>query len=273
MAIVAISQQLGSRGIELGQLAARRLGYRFMSGEEVVSEAARIFGVSQEELLVFDMRTPHFWERVRSESHRYVAYFRAVLLKEMAGDKIVVAGRTLAHQLPTTACAIRVRVVAPLSDRVRWTATQEKIDATAAERQVREHDREIKARSQNLFSVDIDEPTVYDLTLNTSSHPIEMLAELLADAARAIDASPDRAALQALSDVAIAAQVHAALLVHPKIRDAEIGVTCKSGAVCLSGPGLVAPWDGMVREVARKIDGVREVEVEAEAPVPPVRSE
>jgi cytidylate kinase len=273
MAIIAISQQLGSRGIELGQLVARRLGYRFMSGEELVAEAARIFGVSQEELLVFDMRTPHFWERARSESHRYVAYFRAVLLKEMAGDRIATAGRTLASQLPSLPCAIRVRTVAPLTDRVRHTAAEEKIDAAAAERQVRDHDREIKARSQPLFSVDIDEPTGYDLILNTSSHPIEMFAELLADAARAVDASPDRAALQTLSDVAISAQVHAALLAHPKIRDAQIGVTCRSGAVCLNGPGLVAPWDGLVREVARKIDGVREVAIEAEAPVPPVRSE
>jgi cytidylate kinase len=273
MAIIAISQQLGSRGVELGQLAAQRLGYRFMSGEEVVAEAARIFGVSQEELLVFDIRTPHFWERVRSESHRYLAYFRAVLLKELAGDRIVVAGRTLAHQLPANGCAIRARVVAPLSDRVRFTAAQEKIDAPAADRQVRDHDREIKARSQSLFSVDIDDPTLYDLILNTSSHPIEMLADLLAGAARAIDATSDRAAMQTLSDAAIAAQVHAALLAHPKIRDAEIGVTCKSGAVCLNGPGLVAPWDGLVTEVARRIDGVREVAVEAEAPVPPVRSE
>jgi cytidylate kinase len=273
MAIIAISQQLGSRGIELGQLAASRLGYRFMSGEEVVAEAARIFGVSQDELLVFDMRTPHFWERVRSESHRYVAYFRAVLLKELAGDKIAVAGRTLANQLPPLSCAIRARAVAPLGDRVRYTAAQEKIDPTAAERQVRDHDREIKARSQTLFSVDIDDPAGYDLIFNTSSHPIEMLAELVADAARAVDASPDHAAMQTLSDVAIAAQVHAALLAHPQIRDAEIGVTCKSGAVCLNGPGLVAPWDGMVREVARKIAGVREVAIEAEAPVPPVRSE
>jgi cytidylate kinase len=273
MAIIAISQQMGSRGIELAQLTARQLGYRFMSGEEIVSEAARIFGVSQDELLVFDIRTPHFWERVRSESHRYVAYFRAVLLKELSGDRIVVAGRTLAHLLPPFPCVLRARVVAALSDRVRVTAAQEKIDPAAAERQVREQDREIKARSQSLSSVDIDDPTLYDLVVNTSTHSIEMLAGLFADGARAIDAGADHASLQTLSDAAIAGQVHAALLAHPKIRDAEIGVTCKSGAVYLNGPGLVAPWDGLVRDVARRIEGVREVAVQAEEPVPPVRSE
>jgi len=29
MAVIGISQQIGSRGIELGELAARELGYRF----------------------------------------------------------------------------------------------------------------------------------------------------------------------------------------------------------------------------------------------------
>jgi cytidylate kinase len=273
MAVIAISQQLGSRGIELGRLAAEQLGYRYLSGEEVVAEAARIFGVSQEELLVFDMRTPHFWERLRSESHRYLAYFQATLLKELAGDRIVVVGRTLAHLVPAMGCIMRVRVIAPLPDRVRNFAAQEKLDATAADRQVREHDREVKARSQSLSSVDVDDPTLYDLTVNTSSHALEWLAALLAGGASAIDRGADRSVIQTLTDAAIAAQVHAALLAHPKIRDAEIGVKCKSGAVCLNGPGLVAPWDGLVTEVARGIEGVREVAVEAEAPIPPVRSE
>lgn len=273
MAIIAISQQMGSRGSELGQLAAERLGYRFETGEEILAEAARIFGVSQEVLQAFDIRTPHFWERVRSESPRYVAYFRAVLLKELAADRIIVAGRTLTHLVPSLGCALQARVVAPFADRAQWFAGQEKIDPASAERQLREIDRESKERSQSLYSVDSDDSTLYDLVINSSSHPIELLAGLLCEAARAIEAGPNGGEMQTLSDIAIVAQVHAALLAHPKIRDAEIGVKCKSGAVCLNGPGLVAPWDELVRDVARGIDGVRTVAVEAEEPVPPVRSE
>ena len=100
MAVIAISQQIGSRGIELGRFAAEQLGWRFMSAPEIIAEAAHRFGVSEDQLLVFDLRTPHFWERHRMESHRYLAYIRAVLMKEIAQDAIVVAGRTLAHQLP-----------------------------------------------------------------------------------------------------------------------------------------------------------------------------
>ena len=68
MAVIAISQQVGSRGIELGRLTAEQLGWRFKTGQELIAEAARRFGVSEDELLVFDLRTPHFWERLRSEN-------------------------------------------------------------------------------------------------------------------------------------------------------------------------------------------------------------
>ncbi|HEY6395494.1 MAG TPA: BON domain-containing protein, partial [Candidatus Binataceae bacterium] len=67
-----------------------------------------------------------------------------------------------------------------------------------------------------------------------------------------------------LRDAATAAQVRAALLAHPKIRNAQIAVQCASGVVQLNGPGLVPPWDKLVNEVARGVEGVVAVEVAAE---------
>ncbi|MDB5108164.1 MAG: hypothetical protein JWM69_1105, partial [Candidatus Binatus sp.] len=32
MAVIAITQQIGSRGAELGELVAKELGYKFMTG-------------------------------------------------------------------------------------------------------------------------------------------------------------------------------------------------------------------------------------------------
>jgi len=269
MAVIAISQQVGSRGIELGRLTADQLGWRFKTGQELIAEAARRFGVSEDQLLVFDLRTPHFWERLRSESHRYLAYIRAVLLKELGQDAIVVAGRTLAHQTPPVRYALRVRVISPLGERIKCTEQEERLSAASAEKHVREIDRETKARSQSLSGVDVDDPTLYDLIVNSSARPLDGLARLLANAAREIDATADAAARLALHDAAIAGEVHAALLAHPKIRDAQISVACRAGTVWLSGPGLVAPWDELVCGVARTIDGVTAVEVGAEQPPMP----
>jgi hypothetical protein len=67
-----------------------------------------------------------------------------------------------------------------------------------------------------------------------------------------------------MRDAALAAEVRAMLMVHPKIGHAPLEVNCASGAVRVNGPGLVPPWDDLIGDVARGIDGVTSVEVNAE---------
>ncbi len=70
--------------------------------------------------------------------------------------------------------------------------------------------------------------------------------------------------MKCMRDAAIAAQVHAALVAHPKIQDAQMSVNCSAGRVRVSGVGLVPPWDELVIGVAQTIEGVASVEVGAE---------
>jgi osmotically-inducible protein OsmY len=94
---------------------------------------------------------------------------------------------------------------------------------------------------------------------------------MLADVASEIDrvAEPDQ--WRKLRDAALAAEVRAALMLHPKIGHAPVEVQCASGAVQVNGPGLVAPWDDLVNDVVRRVEGVKSVEVVADEQVVPVR--
>ncbi len=272
MAVIAISQQLGSRGVELGEQCARALGYRFISGAELVDETVRRYGISAEQLLVFDERAPHFWEWFTTDTRNFVAYVRAVILSEFARDRVVIAWRSIAHVLPQCGCGLRVRAIAPFHERARQVAQHEHLAAPAAERRVRDHDREVRARIQSLNGVDIDDNSIYDMVVNTFSQPLEALAEGLAATARRIDERADASSWRAMHDAAVAAQVRAALVAHPKIRDARIDVECDAGCVRLSGAGLVPPWNELVESVVREVDGVASVEVRAEEPpLPPYR--
>lgn len=270
MAVIAISQQIGSRGAALGELAAKELGYRFLSGEQLIAQTATRFNVSAEQMKWYDVHTPHFWERHKTEGYRFATFYRAVFLHEAAMDRIVVAGRNSAHFLPEKCRGLRIRVIAPLAERINQTAADEKIPLDAADRRVREFDTEVKARSLSLFGIDLDEPTLYDLVVNTARRPLPVLAATLAALATRLDsdAAGDATPSTAMRDAAIAAEVHAALIAHPKIRDAQVAVNCSSGAVRVSGPGLVPPWDDLVIGVAQTVEGVASVEVGAEeAPI------
>ena len=189
MAIIAISQQIGSRGNDLGHLVAKRLGYRFLSREDLIAQVSRVYKVTAEQLVVLDERQPHFWSRLKTESARFVSFFRANLLREMAQDRLVAVSQTAAVFMPPYGCGIKVRVVGPFDDRVKLAGETENLPTVAAQRRVRDHDREVRARIQTLMGVDIDDPASYDIVVNGYGAPLEICAVGLAACAEQIDAA------------------------------------------------------------------------------------
>jgi cytidylate kinase len=273
MALIMINQQLGSRGAELGEMAARELGYRFLVRSDVVTAAAREFNVEPDQFLIIDERQPHFWERSKLDTERLISFLRAVAYKTMAQDRVVFVSSAGAHLLPDNGCGLRVRVMGSFESRVRTIQAVEKLSPAAAEKRVRDFDREVKARQQTLYGFDIDDPSIYHLVLNTSTLPLDLLSAALKSAAERLDRHCGAEAWQEVRDLAVAAQVRAALLSHPKFGHAQIGVACSGGAVKMHGPGLVPPWDELAQQVVAKIDGVKSCEIGAEEPPLPLRSE
>jgi cytidylate kinase len=271
MAIIAISQHIGSRGTELAHLVAKRLGYRFLSREDLIAQVSRIYNVTADQLVVLDERQPHFWSRLKTESTRFVSFFRANLLREMAQDRLVAVSQTAAVFMPPYGCGLKVRVVGPFDDRVKLVAEKESLAQVAAQRRVRDHDREVRARIQTLMGVDIDDAASYDIVVNGYGAPLDISASGLAACAEQIDARISADQWQQMRDTATAAQVRAACHAHPKLGHAPIEVLCTLGAVQVRGPGLVPPWDELANQVASTVEGVRSVAVEAEETPIPVR--
>ncbi len=273
MAVIVINQQLGSRGAELGQLAARELGYRYMGRADLITEASRIYQVDPEQFMRFDEREPRFWERSKIDNERLIWFLRAVCFREMARDKMVYVSSYGAHLLPENGCGLRVRTIAALPKRIAFIAGSEKLSEAAAEKRVREHDREVRARAATLWGIDIDDAQIYHLVLNTSNLPLETLCATLMTCAQKVSAACPLSGWGELRDMAVAAQVRAGLLSHPKFGHAQVEVHCKAGAVQVFGPGLVAPWDDLVRQVTDRIEGVKSLTVGAHEPPLPLRSE
>jgi len=271
MAIVTLTQHPGTRYLELGRMTAERLEYRFLTADQLIAQTSKQYQVTPEQLVIVDERRPHFWERLKTDTERFVAFFRAAVLKEMARDRLVIVGRSVAQMLPDYGCGVRVRLVAPLKDRAGEVALEEKLAPAVAERRVRDYDREMRARIQTLLGVDIDDPVNYTIALNTFALPLQVSAGMLAGLAEDIDriAQPDQ--WRKMRDAALAAEVRAALMLHPKIGHAPLDVHCASGAVHVNGPGLVPPWDGLINDVVRGVEGVKSVEVVAEEHLVPVR--
>jgi cytidylate kinase len=264
MAIIALTQHLGTRAFDLGRLTADRLGYRFLTADELIKQTSHVFKITPEQLVIVDERRPHFWERLKTDTYQVVAFFRAILLKEMAANNLVVTGRSVTHLMPDCGCGLRVRLTGPFKDRAQEVAREEKLSEPVAERRIRDYDRELRARIQTLFNYDLDEPANFSLVLNTFAMPLGTSASMLAALARDLDRGTRPEEWQRMRDAALEAEVRAALILHPKIGHAPVEVQCAGGVVHINGPGLVPPWDELVNEVVRQVDGVLSVEVIAD---------
>ena len=264
MAIITLTQHLGTRAFELGRLTAERLGYRFLTADELIAQTSHVFKVTPEQLVIVDERRPHFWERLKTDTQRVVAFFRAALLKEMATNNLVVAGRSVTFLLPDCGCGLRVRLTGPFKERAHVIAREEGLTAAVAERRVRDYDREVRARVQTLFNYDLDDPANFSLVLNTFAMPLGTAASMLAMLAIELDRSTRLEQWRQMRDAALEAEIRAALLLHPKIGHAPVEVRCAEGVVHINGPGLVPPWDDLVNEVVRQVEGVASVEVVAD---------
>jgi cytidylate kinase len=187
---VAVSHMHGSGARDVARLVAQRLGFGFFD-REIVDQIAREEGTQR--WLVEDVD-----EHVRTAIDRFVLdafrgrrfsesdYLHGLLrvvgtLSERGGAVILGRGSTFALPLDRT---LRVFVVAPRKVRVeRWAKEHGYGPEEEAERLARRdaERREFLARN---FDVDPDDPTHFDLVVNTATLTVEGAAELVVAALR-----------------------------------------------------------------------------------------
>ena len=166
---------------------------------------------------------------------------------------------------------LRLRIIAPIEARMKRVMDEEGLSARQAEHRIRESDREVQARVSKMLEVDVEEPQLYDAVLNTTSAPLETLATVVIDLARAVAKSCPANSRHLLNDACFTSQVRAALMAHPKVGHAPIEVNSSSGAVTITGESLVPPWDRLVRNLVAQIEGVASVKLEVDGPPIPTR--
>ena len=187
---IAISRQPHAGAREVGRRVAELLDYGLFD-IEIVDRIARELGVQRKLVAGLD-------ERVSSGIDRYVAdafrrrpitesdYLRAVVRTVATlGERgsAVIIGRGSPYIL-SAQHALRVLVVAPRPARVARLAELHGIPSEDAAERLAVEDEEREAFLRRDFKVDPNDPTLYDLVVNTATLPLEACAALVIDALR-----------------------------------------------------------------------------------------
>src|SRR6266852_1091493 len=114
MAILTISQEMGSGGAEIGLTVATRLGYTYVDNEELLSRAQR-YGLAEERLARLAEDRPTWIERFDAETRRCIMALQSVLYEFAQDDDVVLMGGGGQWLLRGVPHALRTRIVAPFS--------------------------------------------------------------------------------------------------------------------------------------------------------------
>jgi cytidylate kinase len=181
MNVVTISRQLGSLGFEIAQSLAEQLGYRLV-WRELINQAAIRAGAPEVALAMIDELN---LLGICPSPEKCQAYFEAVekVLHELADQgEVVIVGRGGQLVLRGHPQVLHVRIVAPLEVRVDRVAASKSVSPKAALAQIKASDRTRRLYFQKFYQADWDEPTLYDLILNTGRIPPDAAVEMIRQA-------------------------------------------------------------------------------------------
>jgi cytidylate kinase len=184
--VICISHAEGADGAAVGRAVADKLGYTF-ADDAIVSEAARVAGIFAESVSYAERKGAR-----RSIEVDFGRIEKTEKLRELIKDaigaaadrgKVVITSHAASYALAGREGVLRVLVTAPDATRAARIAESEGVDAKRAARELSESDKGRASYLDRFYGVKNEQPTDYDLVVNTEKLGAEVAAALIVAAA------------------------------------------------------------------------------------------
>lgn len=183
MAIITISRGTLSGGRAVAECLASALDYPCV-GREILQEAASKVGAAEEDLSSKLEATPSRWARLTQERKTYLLAVQTALAEHCTTGELVyhgLAGQFLLRELPGV---LAVRLIAPLEMRTRALMdSHHRMTRKAAEEFIHDVDEDRRRWVKLMYQADVEDPSLYDLTINLQSISFETACEIIEEAA------------------------------------------------------------------------------------------
>jgi cytidylate kinase len=200
--VVCISRTLGAGGEEVAQDVAAGLAFRYID-DEIIALAAEKAGVSAAEVAKAEQSQPmvsRILETLAAApmmseggyvapalipvTHPFPQLIERVIRETAEAGNVVIVAHGASHPLAGTDDVLRVLITAAPAARTARVASENGLDASAARKAVEKSDRERAKYLERFYNVREEDPTHYDLTINTDAIPVPTAVALVIAAAR-----------------------------------------------------------------------------------------
>jgi cytidylate kinase len=271
MPIVTISRGTFSGGEALAQCLTKKTGFPAVS-VEVIKEAATLYGISESEISQQLKHGPNVWERLLGEKRRlyFIALQSAMAERAVKGDFIYhgLAGHFLLHGVPNV---FKIRLVAPLSDRIKIEVAKKNITKEAAKEYIQKVDEERKLWTKFFYHVDWTDPSLYDLVINLENLSLDTACDMIMYALTQPEFQSTPEKKKVVEDFALSCQVKAQIALNERTRGIGLDVEVKDGNVRIQGKfyttvGMFATGlrqtEAEIRTIAKSVPGVKDVKID-----------
>lgn len=184
MAVITFSREAHSGTQDLARLLAGRLGYRYVSRDELTQAVTARSGLERvPQTTESEGRALSKWEQLgeqlTGDRETYVAALKAVVTDLALADNVVIVGHGAGQFLRDLRTAVRVFVVAPMHERVARLREEGVEDAERARRLIDQQDRESAEYLRYLFGIDWLDPHQWDLVINTGGADVQAVLDML----------------------------------------------------------------------------------------------
>jgi cytidylate kinase len=232
MAIITISRGSYSKGSEIAEKVAEKLGYDLLS-RDLLLRASSQFDVPEIKLVRALHDAPKVLERFTNGKKKYVGHIQQTFLEHVHIDNVVYHGLAGHFFLRGVSHTLKVRIIADLEDRVRLEMERENITADKARHILKKDDYERRKWALALYGIDTADATLYDLVIHIRTLSVNDAVDLISHTARLPHFQTTPKSEQAMDNLVLASQVKC------KIFDSypDVEVTADGGTVVVHTEG------------------------------------
>lgn len=263
MALITISRSLGSGGREIARNTARDLGLELYDDTRLQQEATRM-QIGDVELESLDSKAPGFFDRIWSHKPElYQNIMQSVVYGVSRNGEGVILGHGSQFLLRDFGCALHVFVFASESTRVDRVKQLYGLSENGARKLIRKSDHEQRGYMKYAFHMDWDDPSLYDLLINTEKLGLEGAGRLIS---HALDSQTimecGLSALETMESRALTKKIEAELL-RQNLNLTNLQIESDTdGQVHISGFTLKMEDRETIENTVRRVPGVKEVDLE-----------
>jgi cytidylate kinase len=259
MQIICISRGSFGYGNDLAEKLAAKLGFDCIARESL-TDSATDKGIPVGKIESAILKRRPISEALAIQVDMMKAFISAAICERALEREVVYHGRTGHLVLPGISHVLRIRAIA--NDEERINMTLRRMPTLSREKAKRYNDQVDEDRRRwvrTLYNADWEDPSLYDITVNSLNMTVENSASALVSVAQLPDFKETPASLQALQDTFLASECRLAIGRDERTRDVSATVKADRGNVAVTYLPRQSKEAAYIPEVLGRIGGIHSI--------------